>query len=79
MGGNRAQNAGGLQGSGAMIDPALLALLACPVCDSRSPLRQEGEYLICTEDGTGFPIEDGIPRLLPESAISPDEMKERLK
>ena len=58
-----------------MIDPKLLALLACPVCDERSPLRQEGLFLICTKDGTGFPIEDGIPRLLPESAIPPEEME----
>jgi len=62
-----------------MINPELLALLACPVCDDRSPLRQEGDFLICTKDGTGFPIEDGIPRLLPESAIPADQMKERLK
>ena len=62
-----------------MIRPELLELLACPVCDERSPLRQQGDYLVCTKDGTGFPIEDGIPRLLPESAISPEEMKERLK
>jgi uncharacterized protein len=62
-----------------MIRPELLALLACPVCEERSPLRQEGAYLICTKDGTGFPIEDDIPRLLPESAISPEEMKERLR
>ena len=62
-----------------MIRPELLALLACPVCDERSPLKQEGNYLICTKDGTGFPIEDGIPRLLPESAIPSDKMKELLK
>ena len=60
------------------MSPELLALLACPVCEERSPLRQEGSYLICTKDGTGFPIEDGIPRLLPESAIPAAEM-EKLK
>ena len=61
-----------------MIDENLLALLACPVCDERSPLRQQGDYLICTKEGIGFPIEDGIPRLLPESAIPADQMKEKL-
>jgi len=62
-----------------VINEDLLALLACPVCDERSPLRLEGKYLICTKDGTGFPIEDGIPRLLPESAIPAEKMKELLK
>jgi len=78
MGGDGEKNAAGVSGSGELIRPELLTLLACPVCEERSPLRQEGSYLICTKDGTGFPIEDGIPRLLPESAISPEEMKERV-
>lgn len=61
-----------------MIDKDLFAILACPVCDERPPLRQEGDYLICTKAGHGFPVVDGIPHLLPENAIDPDKMKELL-
>lgn len=56
-----------------MIEPDLLELLACPVCDSRPPLREEGGYLVCTEKGHRFPVVDGIPHLLPEDAIAPKE------
>ena len=51
-----------------MIDPELLAILACPLEDSRPPLRQEGDRLICDSCGKAFPIVDGVPRLTPESA-----------
>ena len=61
-----------------MIDPELLSILACPVCDDRPPLRLEGGYLVCTSKGHGFKIVDGIPHLLPEDAITPDSMKELL-
>jgi hypothetical protein len=61
-----------------MISPELLAVLACPVCEERSPLKQIGNYLVCTKEGIGFPIEDGLPRLLPEYAIPADQMKEKL-
>lgn len=61
-----------------MIDPELLSILACPVCDDRPPLRLSGEYLVCTVAGHGFRIVDGIPHLLPEDVIAPDSMKELL-
>lgn len=61
-----------------MIDERLLDILACPNCDSRPSLRLHGSYLICTECGRGYEIKDGIPDLLPEDAISPSELKERL-
>ncbi len=59
-----------------MIDPALLEILACPNCDSRPPLRLDTERLICDMCNCYHPIEEGIPNLLPESAISLDESKE---
>lgn len=52
-----------------MIDEKLLAILACPVC--KAPLRLEGESLVCTKTEVRYPIEDGIPNLLPESAQPP--------
>ena len=52
-----------------MIDEKLLAILACPVC--KAPLRLEGESLVCTGADVRFPVEDGIPNLLPGSAEPP--------
>jgi len=50
------------------IDPKLLASLACPADDNRPPLRLEGQTLVCDQCGRIYPIEDGIPILLPEEA-----------
>jgi len=60
------------------LDPKLVAVLANPLEPDRPPLEQRGDYLVCTKTGVGFPIVDGIPRLLPENAIPASEMKERL-
>jgi len=61
-----------------LIDKRVLDILACPNCDSRPPLRLQGNFLICSECGKGYEIKDGIPDLLPEDAISPEDLKERL-
>ncbi|MFZ4506116.1 MAG: Trm112 family protein [Fimbriimonas sp.] len=61
-----------------MIDPKLLAMLACPLDDNRPPLRQQGEWLICDQCQTAFPIEDGIPLLLPESGVPLESVKDKL-
>jgi uncharacterized protein YbaR (Trm112 family) len=50
------------------IDPALLAVLVCPV--TRGPLVHDaatGE-LISEQAGLAFPIRDGVPVLLIEAA-----------
>jgi len=60
-----------------MIDETLLDILACPLCDDRPALRLQGDYLICTVCGHGFPIIDDIPHLLPEDAISPEDLKSK--
>ncbi|MDQ2686388.1 MAG: Trm112 family protein [Armatimonadota bacterium] len=52
------------------IDPKLLAILACPADDNRPPLRLEGETLVCDQCGRIYPIQDGIPILLPEEATT---------
>ncbi len=54
-----------------MIDKELLSILACPKC--KSPVRLEGERLLCTGSGCGlsFPIRDGIPVMLIEEAEKP--------
>jgi len=58
-----------------MIDESLLAVLACPKCDSRPPLLLSGSLLICTECGWGYRIQDGIPNMLVEEALSPKEVE----
>jgi uncharacterized protein YbaR (Trm112 family) len=54
------------------VDRELLAILACPHC--RHALRHlpEQDALICDSCRVSFPIVDGIPDLLPESARSID-------
>lgn len=57
-----------------MIDPELLAILACPRCDDRPPLMQEGDRLICTSCGWRYAIVDGIPNLMADEAEPPMEV-----
>ena len=59
-----------------MIDAEFLAILACPVCDDRPPLRQEGDVLVCTRAGHRFPIKNGIPHLMPEDELSQQASQE---
>jgi len=61
-----------------LIDEALLKILANPCHPDRPPLKLVGSYLVCTLTGQGFPIIDGIPRLLPEDMIEPSEMEKLL-
>jgi uncharacterized protein len=51
------------------IDPELLAILRCPL--TRSPLRQEGDFLIAETGGLRYPVRDGIPVMLIEEAQLP--------
>lgn len=53
-----------------------LEILACPVCDERPRLRKVGDLLVCTVRGHGFRIANGIPQMLPENVLPPDEVKE---
>jgi uncharacterized protein len=62
-----------------VIDPQLLSVLVCPACEDRPPLREEGEYLVCTKVGHGFPVVNGLPHLLLEHMIEPDKLKELLR
>ena len=54
------------------ISPELLSVLRCPV--TGSPVVQEGEELVSTAAGDSgvklrYPIEDGIPLLLPPELL----------
>ena len=46
------------------ISPELLDVLACPACKERVELM--GEELVCAGCGRKYPIENGIPRMLPD-------------
>lgn len=61
-----------------MIAEEFLKILGCPLHSERPPFEQRGEYLVCTAEGHGFPIIDGIPHLLPEDVIPKEKMKELL-
>ncbi len=50
------------------MDEKLLEILACPVCKGDLELVMEGEEqkeLVCKKCGEHYPIENGIPNLLP--------------
>jgi uncharacterized protein YbaR (Trm112 family) len=65
------------------LDPELLSILRCPL--TRSPLRQEGDWLIAETGGLAYPVRDGIPVMLIEEARLPagvtslDEFKQRYR
>jgi uncharacterized protein YbaR (Trm112 family) len=65
------------------IDLELLSILRCPL--TRSPLRQEGDFLIAEVGGLAYPVRDGIPVMLVEEARLPsgvtslDEFKQRFR
>ena len=59
--------------SGNTIDPQILAILRCPL--TRSPLRQEGDWLIAEVGGLRYPVRDGIPVMLIEEAQLPPDVK----
>lgn len=51
----------------AALDPEFLALLACPRCADRPPLRRAESHdagaLVCTRCGRIYPVTDGFPDL----------------
>jgi len=53
------------------IDKEFLEILACPVCRKPFQFREADgkEQLVCTGCKRVFPIEDGIPVLLPNAGV----------
>lgn len=51
------------------LDPEFLQILACPV--DKSPVKEEGDRLVCTKCGRRYPVREGIPVMLVEEAESP--------
>lgn len=57
-----------------VLNPELLAILACPACEERPPLEQRGDYLVCKQCRRAYPIRDEIPVLLVEEAIAAEQI-----
>lgn len=51
-----------------MIDPRLLEILVCP--QDKLPLEVQGDYLVNDRLNVAYPVQDGIPVLLADEAVS---------
>jgi uncharacterized protein YbaR (Trm112 family) len=49
----------------------LLAILACPL--DKHAVTREGNYLVCGECQRHYPIRDGIPVMLIDEALTPEQ------
>ena len=56
-----------------MIDSKLLAVLVCPLCKAK--LETAKNELICNKCKLAYPIDDGIPVMLIDSARKTDDDK----
>ncbi len=54
-------------------DRELLKILACPSCHGALSAEDTGGELVCEACRVAYPVKDGIPDLLPESARTLDE------
>jgi uncharacterized protein YbaR (Trm112 family) len=56
---------------GGDVDAELLAILACPL--DKQPVTREGNYLVCQECHRHYPIREGIPVMLIDEALTPEQ------
>jgi uncharacterized protein len=49
----------------------LLAILACPL--DKQPVKRVGNYLVCQSCQRHYPIRDGIPVMLVDEALTPEQ------
>jgi len=56
---------------GGEVDADLLAILACPL--DKKPITRQGNYLVCSECQRHYPIRDGIPVMLIDEALTPEQ------
>jgi uncharacterized protein YbaR (Trm112 family) len=56
---------------GGDVDPELLAILACPL--DKQPVSRQGNYLVCQDCQRHYPIRDGIPVMLIDEALTPEQ------
>ena len=58
---------------GGEVSQELLDILACPV--DKQPVTRQGDYLVCDECQRHYPIRDGIPVMLVDEALTPEQAK----
>ena len=58
------------------MNATLLSLLACPLCGGPLHESPTGDAVICRAESSAYPVEDGIPMLLPELRRSLAERSE---
>jgi uncharacterized protein len=56
---------------GGEVDAELLAILACPL--DKQPVTRVGNYLVCQECQRHYPIREGIPVMLIDEALTPEQ------
>jgi uncharacterized protein YbaR (Trm112 family) len=56
---------------GGDVDAELLAILACPL--DKQPVKRVGNYLVCQECQRHYPIREGIPVMLVDEALTPEQ------
>ncbi len=56
---------------GGDVDPELLEILACPL--DKQPVAREGNYIVCSACQRHYPIRDGIPVMLIDEALTPEQ------
>lgn len=54
-----------------VLDPGLLAILACPACRAALTEDPVASELICSGCGRAYPVRDAIPVLLVDEARMP--------
>ncbi len=60
-----------------MLDKKLLSILACPVCKGDLIYELKPEQLRCPRCQVNYPVEKGIPNLLPGSQIARRDKKRK--
>lgn len=58
---------------GGDVDPELLAILACPL--DKATVTRQGNYLVCSQCQRHYPIRDGIPVMLIDEALTPEQAR----
>lgn len=56
---------------GGEVDAELLSILACPL--DKQPVTRQGNYLVCQDCQRHYPIRDGIPVMLIDEALTPEQ------
>ncbi len=52
------------------LNPRLLEILACPLCQSEVRLTADGQGLVCAACRHVYPVRDGIPVMLADEAAA---------